>query len=191
MVVSFFTQIKVCSEEIAECSMSFLRFLMLLSLVAWVGGITFFAFILAPTAFVVLPSFHIAGAIVGATLAKLHWMGIICGAAFLACSFSLEWAMTRRLAIFAANNILFYLMLALTCISQFVVIPRMETLRMSVSNIESLALSNPVRIHFDKLHALSVRLESFVLILGVAVIYLTSRGLMSRRTVRARLSYEA
>ena len=41
--------------------MSFLRFLMLLSLVVWIGGLIFFAFVLAPTAFQVLPSTHIAG----------------------------------------------------------------------------------------------------------------------------------
>ena len=31
--------------------MSFLRFLMLLSLVIWIGGIIFFAFVVAPTVF--------------------------------------------------------------------------------------------------------------------------------------------
>jgi len=31
--------------------MPFLRFLMLLSLVAWIGGLVFFAFVLAPTVF--------------------------------------------------------------------------------------------------------------------------------------------
>ena len=40
--------------------MSFLRFLMLLSLVAWIGGLIFFAFVLAPTAFQVLPTTHLA-----------------------------------------------------------------------------------------------------------------------------------
>ncbi len=171
--------------------MSFLRFLMLVSLAVWIGGITFFAFILAPAAFSVLPSFHIAGMIVGATLVRLHWMGIACGVVFLACSFIVEWANTGRLRVFAVGNVLFYLMLVLTCISQFVIIPRMETIRTSVGNIEALVLTNPLRVHFDKLHAASVRLESFVLILGLAVIYLTSRGLTLRSPVRSGSSVEA
>ena len=171
--------------------MSFLRFLMLLSLVIWIGGITFFAFILAPAAFTVLPSFHIAGTIVGATLVRLHWMGIICGIIFLACSFFVEWANSGKLRLFAIGNVLFYLMLALTSISQFVIIPKMETLRASAGNIEALVLTNPVRVHFDRLHTFSVRLESFVLILGFAAIYLTSKGLTLRSPVRTGPSVEA
>jgi len=66
--------------------MSFLRFLMLLSLVAWIGGLIFFAFVLAPTAFSVLPTTHLAGNVVGRALGKLHWIGIISGIIFLASS---------------------------------------------------------------------------------------------------------
>ena len=57
--------------------MSFLRFLMLLSLVVWIGGLIFFAFVVAPTAFTVLPTTHLAGNVVGRALSKLHWIAII------------------------------------------------------------------------------------------------------------------
>ncbi len=68
--------------------MSFLRFLMLLSLVAWIGGLMFFAFVLAPTVFApgVLPNTHLAGNIVGRALGKLHWIAIFSGIIFLASS---------------------------------------------------------------------------------------------------------
>ena len=66
--------------------MSFLRFLMLLSLVAWIGGLIFFAFVLAPTAFQVLPNTHLAGNVVGRALGKLHWIAIVSGVVFLASS---------------------------------------------------------------------------------------------------------
>jgi uncharacterized membrane protein len=66
--------------------MSFLRFLMLLSLVVWIGGLIFFAFVLAPSAFAILPTRHIAGNLVGRTLGVLHWMGIFSGLIFLASS---------------------------------------------------------------------------------------------------------
>jgi len=41
-----------------EVGMSLIRFLMLLSLVIWIGGLIFFAFVLAPTVFnpAVLPT---------------------------------------------------------------------------------------------------------------------------------------
>src|SRR5450759_5971334 len=65
--------------------MSFLRFLMLLSLVVWLGGLIFFAFVLAPTAFSpgLLPTRHMAGSIVGRSLDGLHYMAIVSGIVFL------------------------------------------------------------------------------------------------------------
>ena len=62
--------------------MSFLRFVMVLSLVVWIGGLIFFAFVLAPTAFTipdVLPNTHLAGNVVGRALGKLHWIAIFSG----------------------------------------------------------------------------------------------------------------
>ena len=68
--------------------MSLVRFLMLLSLVVWVGGIAFFAFVLAPTVFHpgILPSRQLAGAVVSRSLGILHWMGLACGMVFLVTS---------------------------------------------------------------------------------------------------------
>src|ERR1700726_4057001 len=68
--------------------MSFLRFLMLLSLVAWIGGLMFFAFVLAPTVFApgVLPNTHLAGNVVGRALGRLHWIAIVSAVIFLASS---------------------------------------------------------------------------------------------------------
>jgi hypothetical protein len=65
--------------------MSFFRFLMLLSLVVWIGGLIFFAFVEAPTVFSpgLLPSRQMAGAIVGRSLGLLHYMAIVSGIIFL------------------------------------------------------------------------------------------------------------
>ncbi len=51
--------------------MSFVRFLMLLSLVVWIGGIIFFAFVVAPTVFKpsILPTHQLAGNVVSRSLA--------------------------------------------------------------------------------------------------------------------------
>ena len=56
--------------------MSFLRFLMLLALIVWVGGLIFFP-VSRERVFSVLPSAHLAGLIVRRTLVILHWMGIV------------------------------------------------------------------------------------------------------------------
>ncbi|WP_433983104.1 DUF4149 domain-containing protein [Tunturiibacter empetritectus] len=54
-----------------------LRALRLFAMVAWVGGLGFFAFVVAPVAFHSLPSAHEAGMVVGGTLRVLHWIGLV------------------------------------------------------------------------------------------------------------------
>src|SRR3954447_15534661 len=101
--------------------MQALRFLMLLSLVIWIGGIIFFAAAVAPTVFNVLPTHDLAGKVVNRSLTILHWMGIISGIVFLIASMlyaRLDSGFTHP---FAARNIFILLMIALTFISMFVV----------------------------------------------------------------------
>jgi hypothetical protein len=71
-------------------------------------------------------------------------------------------------------------MLALTAISQFSIIPHMDALQMSAGDISSLAETNPIRRQFDFLHASSTRVEEAVLLLGLILLYLTSRRLARR-----------
>lgn len=157
--------------------MSFLRFLMLLSLIVWIGGLIFFAFGVAPAAFAVLPTTHVAGNLVGRTLAILHWMGIFSGLLFLASSLLYSHLTRGTPHTFAARNVLIVLMLALTLTSQFGIIPRMDTLRTSMGEINSVPPDNPARRQFDALHAWSTRVEGGVLLLGLVVVYLTASAL--------------
>ena len=152
---------------------------MLLSLVVWIGGLIFFAFVLAPTAFnipAVLPNSHLAGNVVGRALGKLHWIAIASGIIFLISSL-----LYRRMAdgtahIFATRHILLCLMLALTLISQFGIMPRMDVLRTSLGDVASAPIDNPERVQFDSLHVWSTRVEGSVLLLGLVVVYLTARS---------------
>ncbi len=154
--------------------MSFLRFLMLLSLVCWIGGLIFFAFVLAPTAFSVLPTTHLAGNVVGRALGKLHWIGLVSGIVFLASSMIYSRFTDGTAHLFAARHVLLCLMLALTLISQFGIIPRMDVLRASLGDVKSVPIDNPERMQFDALHAWSTRVEGAVLLLGVVVVYMTA-----------------
>src|ERR1700689_2535217 len=117
--------------------MSFLRFLMLLSLVVWIGGLIFFAFVLAPTAFSVLPTTHLAGNVVGRALNKLHWVAIFSGIVFLVSSLLYSRIMEGTPHVFAGRHILICLMLGLTLVSQFGIIPRMDTLRASLGEVST------------------------------------------------------
>jgi len=154
--------------------MSFLRFLMLLSLVVWIGGLIFFAFVLAPTAFQVLPSTHLAGSVVGRALGKLHWIAIVCGLVYLVSSVFYSSVTQGSPRVFASRNLLIVMMLLLTMVSQFGIIPRMDTLRAQVSDFSAVPADNPARVQFDALHVWSTRVESLVLLLGLIVVYLTA-----------------
>jgi uncharacterized membrane protein len=154
--------------------MSFLRFLMLLSLVVWIGGIIFFA-IMAPTAFHVLPTRLLAGTLVGNLLTKLHWIAIVCGFIYLLSSLAYSRLTDGEAHVFAARHALICGMLALTLVSQFWITPRMITLRAQVANFDTAStLNDPARVQFDALHAWSTRLEITVLLLGLIVVYMTA-----------------
>lgn len=154
--------------------MSFLRFLMLLSLVVWIGGLIFFAFVLAPTAFQVLPNTHLAGNVVGKSLGKLHWLAIVSGIVFLISSLLYSRFSEGTAHAFALRHVLIVLMLGLTLFSQFWIIPRMDTLRAQVGDFAAVPLNNPLRVQFDALHVWSTRVEGAVLVLGLVAVYLTA-----------------
>lgn len=157
--------------------MSFLRFLMLLSLVCWIGGLIFFAFVLAPTAFSVLPSTHLAGNVVGRALGWLHWIAIVSGIVYLGSSLLYSRMVDGTAHVFGARHVLLCLMLALTLISQFGIIPRMDVLRASLGEVRSAPVDNPERVQFDALHVWSTRVEGAVLLLGLVAVYLTAQQL--------------
>ena len=157
--------------------MSFLRFVMVLSLVVWIGGLIFFAFVLAPTAFQVLPNTHLAGNVVGRALGRLHWIAIISGIIFLLTSLLYSRLTEGTMHVFAMRHVILCLMLALTLFSQFWIIPRMDRLRAQVGDFASVPLNNPERVQFDALHVWSTRLEGAVLLLGLVAVYLTASAL--------------
>ena len=81
----------------------------------------------------------------------------------------------------ALSHILIILMLVLTAISQFRIIPQMEALRVAAGEINLLATTDPIRTQFDSLHGWSTRLEGGVLVVGIVLLYVTARRLGSTR----------
>ena len=160
--------------------MNFLRFLMLMCIAVWLGSLMFFPFV-AQTSFSALPS-HEAGQVVRGTLIDLHWIGLGCGLIFLICSVIYNRVLLGRSHAFAASHILAFLMIALTAVSQFLIIPKMDILRISAGEIGPLSAGSPVRVEFDSLHAWSVRIEEAVLFLGLLVLYSVARRFSSSRT---------
>src|SRR5437879_2090848 len=89
--------------------MNFLRFLMLLALSVWLGGLIFFP-VVAQTAFSTLPSTHMAGLVVRSSLLKLHWMAFGFGFAFLASSLMCNRTMHGSFRAFEFRHLLVVLM---------------------------------------------------------------------------------
>ena len=119
---------------------NFLRFLQVFALGAWVGSILYFSAVVTQGAFRVLPTIDDAGRLVGFTLNGLHWMGVVAAVIYLLAAVALERS-AKALAHPAAIGVI--LMLICTLISQQMVIPRMDVLRLQMGSV---ALLQP-RIH--------------------------------------------
>jgi hypothetical protein len=152
-----------------------LRYLMLLAMVVWLGGIIFFGAVMAPVLFSVLPNTELAGNVVAPSLKILHAIGLTAGLIFLANFFlTPRHVPTNRFTRLVPIFVL--LMLALTAISQFYVIPKMDKLRPQLAGNTYITPSDreAARQEFDGLHHWSTRIESVVLVLGlVALFYFT------------------
>jgi hypothetical protein len=158
--------------------MTLLRFLILLCLVVWLGALIFFP-VVAQISFTVLPSTHLAGLVVRDSLIDLHWMGMVAGLIFLICSMIDNRLTAGRPRVFALSHTFIVVMLALTAISQFWIIPRMDVLRITAGEISTLPAGNPIRAQFDSLHVWSTRIEMAVLVLGLIVLYSVARRFSS------------
>lgn len=149
-----------------------LRVVQILSLVVWVGGLIFFAFVLAPVAFGRLPSTHEAGLVVGAALRELHWIGLGAGVVFLVAAGRLR-ARTdgARHGRWWLAPALVAGMMVLTAGSQWGILPRMEVDRAATGgDVAAVGPDTPARVDFDRLHRLSERVEGGVLLLGLAAV---------------------
>jgi uncharacterized membrane protein len=155
--------------------MSFVRYLMLLSLVIWIGGLIFFAFVLAPTVFAVLPTRQLAGNVVNRSLGIMHWMAITCGVVFAVTSMINSRIVNGVVDPLAARNLLIYAMIILTVVGMFGIASRMLVLRQQMGIIDDVPHDDARRVEFNRLHVWSTRIEGSVLVLGLALLFLTAR----------------
>ena len=156
---------------------SLMRLLQLLTMVVWVGGIVFFAFVLAPVSFHTLPSVHLAGEVVGASLKVFGWIALICGMIFLLATALIYVQSPMRLkGRYELQFLLTGIMVVATAFLQWSILPSMDRDRAQAGgDISTAAMNNPVRIDFDRLHKRSEHLEGAILLMGLGVVFLLSR----------------
>jgi len=126
------------------------------------------SFVVAPGAFSVLASRDQAGAMVGYSLGRMHWMGIVCGVVILLVRVLRIRSLT---ALVAPAALCLVVMMILTVISQVAVSPKMAVLRVRMGSIEATAAGNPLLAGFARLHSISVGLESGVLLAGMVALF--------------------
>ncbi len=146
------------------------RIARLIALSLWVGGLVFFIFV-AKVAFTTLPSPELAGLMVRGSLISLHHLGLLCGLAYLVFTLLLLATQRDTHPVRAVELLLVAVMLVLTAYSEFSIIPQMEAYRISVGgDITKVPPDEPARVNFEHLHKVSVRLESAVLLQGLALL---------------------
>jgi len=152
---------------------SVLQFVRVFALGSWVGSAFYFGAAVAPGAFRVLSSQDQAGVLVEFTLGRLHLLGVVAAVLFLLASLILGMSSEASPKTLIVPSIGVVIMLALTLISQDVVIRRMMDLRREMVSVVATPPDNPARVEFDRLHGASVDLEGAVLLIGFASLFLT------------------
>ncbi|HEY4837974.1 MAG TPA: DUF4149 domain-containing protein [Candidatus Acidoferrales bacterium] len=150
-----------------------LRTIEFLCLGVWLGGICLLSFVVAPGAFSTLGNRDIAGSMVAYTLGRAHFIGIGAGIIYLVVNF-LNPSALPNIARLAAIAVI--IMLLLTVFSQLYVMAHLADLRTQMGSVDRTPATDPLRQEFDKLHQWSVWVESAVLLLGIAAVYLTVRA---------------
>jgi len=154
-----------------------LRTLLYLALIVWLGAEIFFPVVAAITFMTLQPDTHTAGSIVGQLLRILHGMGLVSGMIALALlALAPAWGMYKARTVLG-GMVLLIAMIACTCYSQFSIIPAMERDRVAAGgDISAADLTNAARIHFDRLHVLSERVEEAILLMGLVTVVLVARA---------------
>ena len=158
-----------------------LRYVYLLALVVWLGGIAILGAIVAPTTFQVLQAAdpvsgrELGGAAFGAIVARFHYVQYAAGAALLLsmAGMGLLGPRPRASAIRAA---IIAVMLAVAVYSGVVVLGDIDEVQREAGGLTSrLAATDERRIRFDALHTLSTNLMLFNMAGALALLYWEAR----------------
>ncbi len=161
---------------------TFLRTLLYLSLIVWLGAEIFFPVVAAITFMTLGPDTHTAGTIVGQLLRILHGMGLVSGMVALALlALAPAWRMYKPRAVLAPMALV-VLMIGCTVYSQFVIIPHMERDRMAAGGAidTTRQYERQYTADFNKLHNRSEFVEEAILLMGLGTVVLVAWAESSR-----------
>ena len=141
--------------------MRFLRYLYILALVIWLGGIVVAGAIVAPSIFGVLQEWNpsegrvLAGRVFGEVLNRLHWLAYAMGSVMFV-ALTLHRLLGARPEKYGIRASILILMLLVTAYSGFVVAPRIVALQGEVNApLAALADDDARKVEFSGLHRLA------------------------------------
>lgn len=149
-----------------------LRFIYLLSIALWLGGMAFFSFLAAPSIFHILPREE-AGKVVSDIFPKYYWQGLICGAIALMTSIALG-TRDRWNTLLIVRTIIIGVMVLGILYAVVILQPKVQAVKAQITFFESLAPTDPLRLEFGRLHGRSFSVNAAVLLLGVIVVFITA-----------------
>lgn len=146
----------------------------LLLMALWLGGAAFFSFVVAPSAFAVLPARELAGALVTRTIAVVNIGGFVISLCLLATVLAGKDGRGRRAR--AAEAVSLAVIAATTALGHWIVSARMLALRAAMARpIDQVAENDPLRVAFNGLHGYSVGLMGAAMLAGVVALLLIGR----------------
>jgi len=154
-----------------------LRYVYVLALAVWLGGMVVLGAVVAPTTFQVLQAIEpstgrlLGGAVFGAILSRFHYVAYGTGALALLALAAMALLGPRPVA-FAVRSAIVALMLVVALYSGLVVLREVNSIQREVSGLpSSLPAGDERRVRFDQLHQLSTRLMVINIVGALMLLY--------------------
>lgn len=158
-----------------------LRYLYVVALVLWVGGLVAAGALVAPSVFGVLLAWNasqgrvLAGQVFGEVLLRLTWLSYAMGGVMFI-TLTLHRLLGARPIKYGIRVGIMALMLVMMMITGFYLIPRVDAIQAQVKGpVSELPDTDPRRAEFNRLHGLSNILFSITAIGGLALCWWEAR----------------
>jgi hypothetical protein len=161
--------------------MFLLRYLYVVALVLWVGGLIVAGALVAPSVFGVLQAWNasqgrmLAGQVFGDVLLRLTWLSYAMGATMFV-TLTLHRLLGARPVKYGIRVTIMGIMLVMMLTTGFYLIPEVNAIQAAVQGpVAELAASDPRRLQFNRLHGWSNILFSITAIGGLVLCYWEAR----------------
>jgi uncharacterized membrane protein len=161
--------------------MILLRYLYVVALVVWVGGLLVAGALVAPSVFGVLQAWNpsegrvLAGQVFGEVLLRLTWLSYVMGAVMFI-TLTLHRLLGARPVKYGIRVGIMALMLVMMMVTGFYLIPQVDALQAEVSGpVAELPDTDPRRVEFNRLHGLSNILFSITALGGLGLCWWEAR----------------